>query len=75
MPAYRDREARKLYMREYRARKRAEREAAAKAGPAGATDDPVGALAEWAAKTLRVPPGHPLAGQPMALPRLRRRRS
>ena len=68
MPAYRDREARKLYMREYRARKRAEREAAAKAGPAAATDDPVGALAEWAASTLKVPPGHPLAGQPMALP-------
>ena len=68
MPAYRDREARRLYMRQYRARKRAEREAAAKSGPAVTTDDPVGALAEWAAKTLRVPPGHPLAGEPMALP-------
>ena len=31
-------------------------------------DDPVGALASWAAATLKVPPGHPLAGQPMALP-------
>ena len=30
--------------------------------------DPVGELAAWAASTLRVPPGHPLAGQPMALP-------
>ena len=30
--------------------------------------DPVGALASWAAETLRVPPGHPRAGQPMALP-------
>ena len=30
--------------------------------------DPVGALAEWAQHTLVVPPGHPLAGEPMALP-------
>ena len=30
--------------------------------------DPVGALAEWSRKTLIVPPGHPLSGQPMALP-------
>ena len=30
--------------------------------------DPVGALAEWAAAELVVPPGHPAAGQPMALP-------
>ena len=32
------------------------------------TGDPVGELATWAAATLKVPPGHPLAGQPMALP-------
>ena len=30
--------------------------------------DPVGALAEWAASTLIVPPGHPRSGDPMALP-------
>ena len=30
--------------------------------------DPVGALAEWAASKLVVPPGHPRAGEPMALP-------
>ena len=30
--------------------------------------NPVSALAEWAQKTLIVPPGHPLSGQPMALP-------
>ena len=30
--------------------------------------DPVGALAEWAASTLIVPPGHYRAGEPMALP-------
>lgn len=31
-------------------------------------DDPVGALATWAKETLIVPPGHPKAGEPMALP-------
>ena len=31
-------------------------------------DDPVGELASWAADTLVVPPGHPRAGEPMALP-------
>ena len=30
--------------------------------------DPVGVLATWAAETLIVPPGHPLAGRPMVLP-------
>ena len=30
--------------------------------------DPVGALTTWAADTLIVPPGHPRAGEPMALP-------
>ena len=29
--------------------------------------DPVGALAEWAASTLIVPPGHPRSGEPLAL--------
>ena len=29
--------------------------------------DPVGALAEWSRTTLIVPPGHPRAGEPMAL--------
>lgn len=64
---YRDREARKLYMREYRKRKAAERgraEVLSLVPPA----DPVDALASWARTTLKVPPGHPLAGQPMALP-------
>ena len=71
MPAYTDREARRLYMREYRARKKAEREAAANScsrATVSLPDDPVGALAAWAAKTLIIPPGHPLAGRPMALP-------
>ncbi|MCY4666112.1 MAG: terminase large subunit, partial [Acidimicrobiaceae bacterium] len=30
--------------------------------------DPAGALAEWSAERLVVPPGHPLAGEPMMLP-------
>ena len=30
--------------------------------------DPVGVLATWASEALIVPPGHPLSGQPMALP-------
>ena len=29
--------------------------------------DPVGELAEWARQTLKVPPGHPRAGEPMEL--------
>ena len=71
MPAYRDREARRLYMREYRRRKRTEAAAAAAAAkvvPLVLPDDPVGALAAWARETLIVPRGHPLAGEPMALP-------
>ena len=36
--------------------------------PGPAPGDPVGALARWARETLVVPPGHPLAGQAMALP-------
>ena len=33
-----------------------------------APDDPAGELAAWAAATLKVPPGHPAAGEPMELP-------
>ena len=61
------------------ARKRAQRarEAASRAHQLGGAPpaiavvdvgDPVGALATWAAATLVVPPGHPLAGRPMVLP-------
>ncbi|MDE0458414.1 MAG: terminase large subunit [Chromatiales bacterium] len=52
--------------KDYRDRKKAERaaEVALPSPPA----DPVGALAEWAASTLTVPPGHPSAGEPLALP-------
>ncbi len=54
---------RAAYMRDYRARQ--------KPAPPEFPEppaDPVSALAEWAAATLKVPPGHPRAGQPMELP-------
>ena len=69
---------RKLYAnatersRAFRARKKAsapyQLDAAAPTVAAVDHADPVGALASWAAETLIVPPGHPLSGQPMALP-------
>ena len=69
---------RKLYAnatersRAFRARKKAsvpyQLDAAAPTVPAVELTDPVGALATWAAETLIVPPGHPRAGDPMALP-------
>ena len=30
--------------------------------------DPAGAVAGWSAAVLKVPPGHPRAGEPMTLP-------
>ena len=70
---YKDSAASRLAARErqrrYRARKRAAKASAAVlALPSAAPADPVGELAAWAASALTVPPGHPLAGQPMALP-------
>ena len=58
------------YQRHYmRGKSLARAEAAAKAAPCPDwPDDPARALAEWSAATLKVPPGHPLAGEPMALP-------
>ena len=60
-------------VRAFRARKRAEsaHRLDAPTPPVAAVvdhKDPVGALAEWAASTLIVPPGHPRSGEPMALP-------
>ena len=52
------------YMREYRRNRKVVRPVVIPAFP----DDPVGALAKWAAATLKVPPGHPRAGLPMELP-------
>ena len=69
---YRDQNAERMAARErqrkYRARQREKRNAAVVAVPAPVPADPIGALAEWSRQTLRVPPGHPLAGQALALP-------
>ena len=70
---YRDPTAARLAARERQRRRRAKLKAEAArapvlALPTAAPADPVGELAAWAAATLVVPPGHPLAGQPMALP-------
>ena len=68
---YKDPTAARLAARERKRRQRArERERSRRAvvltfpQPA----DPVAALAAWSAERLSVPAGHPLAGQPMALP-------
>ena len=74
MPAYKDRFARKLYQRAYRARKKAEAQEKLAAQRAARTDapidaiDPIAELAAWAASALIVPPGHANAGQPMIIP-------
>ena len=72
---YKDATAGRLAARERQRRRRArlrqEREqAAVLAFPAPTARHPgqVDELATWAAATLKVPVGHPLAGQPMALP-------
>ena len=57
---------RKEYMREYRRRIKA---AATPKPPDPVTNaDPIGALQTWSRENLVVPPGHPLAGEPMELP-------
>ena len=63
-------EEKRAYQRDYMRRRRAAKREAARSPVVvpPLPDDPVGALASWAAATLKVPPGHPLAGQPMALP-------
>ena len=71
---YKDPSAARLANRErqrrWRARQKAQKAAAAASSIAAAKlpADPIGALAQWSRETLRVPPGHPLAGQPLALP-------
>jgi len=60
--------------RERQRRSRAKRKAEALAAPADPRpdpippDEPVAALAAWSTECLKVPPGHPSAGQPMTLP-------
>ena len=69
---YRDPTAKRLAARERQRRRRARLKAEAERAQvleiAPAPDDPAGELAAWAAATLKVPPGHPAAGEPMALP-------
>ena len=67
---YRDATAARLANRERQRRRRKRLKASTPLAPVVAlgAGDPVGELASWAAATLIVPPGHPLAGQPMVLP-------
>ena len=70
---YRDPTAERLAAKDRQRRRRARLKTEAAraeilADPVGELADPVGELAAWAAATLRVPPGHPLAGKAMALP-------
>ena len=66
---YRDPTAAKLAARERMRRMRArKREAAKIEATVTPPDDPVAALAAWSRDVLRVPAGHPLAGEPMELP-------
>ena len=55
-------------MRAYRARRKAEAGLFDGDSLAGYPDDPAGAIAEWSAERLVIPPGHPLEGSPMVLP-------
>ena len=57
---------RALYMRDYRKRKKQEQQA--DTSELVTPDNPIAALAEWSETVLRVPVGHPLAGQPLRLP-------
>ena len=68
---YRDRTAERLAARERKRRQRArQREAKRRATvlPFPVPADPVGELVAWSRDVLKVPPGHPMAGRPMALP-------
>ena len=69
---YKDPSAERMAARErqrrYRERQRTKRSAAVVVVPPPVPADPIGALAQWSRETLRVPPGHPLSGQPLVLP-------
>ena len=66
---YKDPNAQRLAMREVmRKRRKASRDARTLAAPVDWPDDPAGAVAAWSRDVLRVPYGHPRAGEPMALP-------
>ena len=69
---YKDPNAERLANRErqrrWRARQKMAKASAVSLVPAPLPADPIGALAQWSRQALRVPPGHPLAGQPLTLP-------
>ena len=67
---YKDPTAQRLADRERQRRRRAKIKAAAVVAPVIelGVGDPVGELVRWSAAVLKVPPGHPRAGEPMALP-------
>ena len=69
---YRDQNAERMAARErqrrYRARQKLKRNSTVVAVPAPVPADPIAALAEWSREALRVPAGHPRAGEPLALP-------
>ena len=66
----RSKAAHRHYMRQYMRGRRAKAKAAAVVGsvPSGLPVDPAGALAKWSRDALKVPPGHPRAGDPLTLP-------
>lgn len=70
---YKDPAAQRLANREaqrrWRERQRAKRESGLRLVVPEPVADPALALAEWSAECLVVPPGHPLVGEPMALPK------
>ena len=67
---YKDANAQRLYQRQLmRERRAAARESRAVVESADSwPDDPAGAVAQWSREVLRVPFGHPRAGEAMTLP-------
>ena len=65
---FKDSTAKRHYQRAYMKRRRAAASASSAPALPHAPSDPVAALEAWAREVLIVPPGHPLAGQPMILP-------
>ena len=69
---YRDKNAERLAARERQRRRRvrlkAEKPVCPAPPPAPAQDRQAPTVADWSRERLVVPPGHPLAGQPMVLP-------
>ena len=62
-------ESRNQYMREYRAKKKAESLPVVTVSPIPADPaDQIRILSEWAEAHLIIPAGHPLAGEPMVIP-------